>query len=506
MFGEILSYIYSGTLHVSLDKVQPLYQAADLLQLDYVRDTCSKYMVKNMKVERSTCVDLYKFADVYSQDIVRSRCQQWIVRHFTEVASSEEFCSLSVHQLTEVISHDELDVKEETTVWEAVVRWVQHSKEDRQHHLPSILPHVRFNLLTSDDTAAILDHPLVREDPGSSEVIRNVVQKGNPTLKPRHGMFIEMAFLSHRDSDKFLFMNPHEGKYIKCRYEPGDLPEIQALTVTSDNDICILANELEDSRKLSLFKYSHVRNVWEPAGISSVSRWRRWENDMVEERLVEVDRTLYYLVENLEENVVRMRKYIRHRDMWMECSQLELDYCTYDFSAALSCNSHLYFITSTEVHRYDASQNCWCKLSSPEPPPDINTAVAMGTEIFWTDLDFNQIIVYDTESDQWQKLQGWQKPGNLDIGSRNYSHLFVMENQLHILLSCTTDKKGDWQRCTNSKDIEEDKYSLYLVYVYDRPADTWRQLKADLPNDITSYSGHIPHCLMPRIYPPYLKG
>ncbi|XP_078573058.1 kelch-like protein 40a [Branchiostoma floridae x Branchiostoma japonicum] len=48
IFGVILSYIYSGTLHVSLDKVQPLYQAADLLQLDYVRDTCSSYMAAGM--------------------------------------------------------------------------------------------------------------------------------------------------------------------------------------------------------------------------------------------------------------------------------------------------------------------------------------------------------------------------------------------------------------------------------------------------------------------------
>ncbi|XP_078661583.1 kelch-like protein 18 [Branchiostoma floridae x Branchiostoma belcheri] len=161
MFEEILRYIYSGALHVSLDRVQHLYQAADLLQLDFVRDTCSSYMA--MSVEHSTCVDLYKFADVFSVDIVLKRCRQWICRHFAKVSSSEEFCSLSVDQLTEIISHDELDVKEETRVWEAVVRWVQHSREDRLHHLPSILPHIRFNLLTSDDMAAILDHPLVRE-------------------------------------------------------------------------------------------------------------------------------------------------------------------------------------------------------------------------------------------------------------------------------------------------------------------------------------------------------
>ncbi|XP_078572252.1 kelch-like protein 12 isoform X2 [Branchiostoma floridae x Branchiostoma japonicum] len=183
IFGEILSYIYSGTLHVSLDKVQPLYQAADLLQLDYMSETCSSYMVKNMKVECSNCVDLFNFADVFSLDIVRNRCLQCLHVNFAKVALSEEFCSLSVNQLTEIISHDELDVKEETTVWEAVVRWVQHSREDRLHHLPSILPHIRFNLLTPDDTAAILEHPLVKEHPGSS-TIRNVRRRA-PLHKPQ---------------------------------------------------------------------------------------------------------------------------------------------------------------------------------------------------------------------------------------------------------------------------------------------------------------------------------
>eukprot|EP00058_Branchiostoma_floridae_P011046 XP_002596534.1 hypothetical protein BRAFLDRAFT_96424 [Branchiostoma floridae] len=192
MFGEILSYIYSGTLHVSMDTVQLLYQAADLLQLDYVRDTCSNYMAMN--VERSTCVDLYMFADVFSVNVVRKACLQEIVRHFSELASSKEFCSLSVNQLTEIISNDELDVKEETIVWEAVVRWVQHSREDRLHHLPSILPHIRFNLLTSDDTAAILDHPLVREDAGSFKVIRKVVNDIS-YLRKRfgHTIIINMA-------------------------------------------------------------------------------------------------------------------------------------------------------------------------------------------------------------------------------------------------------------------------------------------------------------------------
>ncbi|XP_019622486.1 PREDICTED: kelch repeat and BTB domain-containing protein 2-like isoform X1 [Branchiostoma belcheri] len=251
MFGEILRYIYSGTLHVSLDRVQHLYQAADLLHLDYVRDTCSSYMAVN--VERSTCVELYKFADAFAVDIVLDRCLQCICRHFAKpkVSISEEFCSLSVDQLTEIISQDELEVKEETRVWEAVVRWVQHSREDRLQHLPSVLPHIRFTLLTSDAMAAILEHPLVREDPGISKVIRNEVQTETSTQKTRVGMDTqEMALLFGSSKREMLCMNPRVRRYISCGY-PADLPPVVTMTVTSDNDIYILAGH--SHAELSLF-------------------------------------------------------------------------------------------------------------------------------------------------------------------------------------------------------------------------------------------------------------
>ncbi|XP_078571566.1 kelch-like protein 12 [Branchiostoma floridae x Branchiostoma japonicum] len=299
IFREILSYLYSGTLQVALDKVQPLYQAADLLQLNYVRDTCSSYMAMN--VECFNCVDLYKFADVFSLKAVQLAVQQ--------------ACSLSVNQLTEIISHDELDVKHETTVWEAVARWVQHSREDRLHHLPSILPHIRFSLLTSDDTAAILDHPLVREDPVSSGVIRNVVQKGNPNPEPRQGMFQEVALLPNRawGANEILFMNPREGKYISCSYKLEDLPLASAMTVTSDNDICILETEKsEDGVIVFLYKYNHAENKWEEEGGPPIIREPENEFMFYKELLFEVDETLYDLLVDDGRPLMQMRKYRKY--------------------------------------------------------------------------------------------------------------------------------------------------------------------------------------------------
>ncbi|XP_078572521.1 kelch repeat and BTB domain-containing protein 2-like [Branchiostoma floridae x Branchiostoma japonicum] len=501
MFGEILSYIYSGTLHVSLDKVQPLYQAADLLQLDYVRDTCSSYMAMN--VECSTCVDLYKFADVFSVDKVQKACLQLIHRNFVEVSSCDEFCSLSVNQLTEIISHDELDVKEETTVWEAVVRWVQHSREDRLQHLPSILPYIRFNLLTSDDTAAILDHPLVKEDAGSFDVVRSVVQKGQTKVNPRLGMTMEMVLL-YSDipgSNELIFMNPQKGKYISCTYEPEDLPRFTDMTVTSDKDIYILQTEKSgDKDQLSLFKYNHAENVWKQEGVSFVSKGH--EDD--EQYLVEVDGILYYITFNPEDDrlLLKMRKYNSHTNQWQECSQLQLETMNdtistiYYQNAVLSCGPNLYFLISEEMHCYDPSEDRWSRRSPPSMFPELITAVAMGTEIFCTDAGFSVTMVYDTESDCWDELQGWPNPEDIDLQGNfavnTIPKLFVLDNQLHALFTC------GWN--------PQEGYKI-VVYVYDRSADAWIDLKATVPNSKnTEYHAHGPYFPVARMCLPYLRG
>ncbi|XP_078589157.1 kelch repeat and BTB domain-containing protein 2-like [Branchiostoma floridae x Branchiostoma japonicum] len=445
---EILSYIYSGTLHVSLDKVQPLYQAADLLQLDYVRDTCSSYMAMN--VERSTCVDLYKFADVFSVDIVRKDCLQLIHKHFVEVASSEDFCSLSVNQLTEIISHDELDVKEETTVWEAVVRWVQHSREDRLHHLPSILPHIRFNLLTPYNMMTILDHPLAREDPGRSSIKNVVKEASNINMKRRVGMdTLEMALIFTERTKEMLWMNPGEGKYISCRY--NIFPVVG--TVTSDNDIYVLAKE--SSKKHALFKYHHIKNKWERK--SSV-RTIDTEDGPPYNYLMEVDGQLFYLI---AASIVVLKKYNQHTNKWHNCSTPQ-HIRWMPWTVAVSCNQHIYFFTPREIHCYDPREDHWCKKTQSdysEHSYHIDNAVAMGTEIFCTGRDLDKTWVYNTEADSWHELPGWQYT---DQEIENTT-LFVLQNKLHAVVDGWMGEGPESRR-------------LKRVFVYDRSERVWREL------------------------------
>ncbi|XP_078597460.1 kelch repeat and BTB domain-containing protein 8-like [Branchiostoma floridae x Branchiostoma japonicum] len=461
-FQAILSYIYSGTLHVSLDKVQPLYQAADLLQLDYVRNACRIYMVMN--VDRSTCVDMYRFADFFSMVAVRNRSLQCICRFFSEVSHTKEFYSLSVKQLTEMISHDKLDVKVETTVWEAVVRWVQHSREDRLHHLPSILPHIRFNLLTSDDTAAISEHPLVNEDPGSSE-LRNLEQRSRTSnLKRRIGMDAEEMVLQFRtvetspDTIEMLCVNPRSGKYIRYSY---NLPEVRSATVTSNNDIYILV--LESYSQLSLLQYNHVENLWEQ--MSSMHRTITEQPcEMIFEDLVEVNGYLYYLAFSWARTKgvsMVMKKYQWFTNLWQDCSKPDHDGLA--SGVALSCGKHLYLFSNTEIHRYDPSQDVWCKRTPLRTIPNLFSAVAIGTEIFCTDMTFRRTVVYDVEADSWREIPGF--PEQNQTISKGFPILCAHEGQLHAMIDLYND----------------DDTSHTHAYVYDRSVGVWSDLQVTLP-------------------------
>ncbi|KAI8511027.1 hypothetical protein Bbelb_119430 [Branchiostoma belcheri] len=467
VFEEILSYIYSGTLQVSLDSVQHLYHAADLLQLDYVRDTCSSYMVRN--VERSNCVDLYKFADVFSVKTVMKACLQSIARNFTEIASSEEFCSLSVDQLTEIISHEELDVKEETRVWEAVVRWVQHNKEDRLQHLPSILPHIRFNLLTPYNMVTILDHPLVREDPGRS-AIRNVVKDAS-NQKGRLGAdTLEMALLFPEGSTEMLWMNPGEDKYIKCQYGLYPL----AGTVTRDNDIYILAEE--SHRNCVLFKYNHVQNNWER--MSKVPRVVG--SDRLNDYLLEINGDLFYLL--VVSSKLVLKEYDHLTNEWYDCSRPEHD-GRLGFNTAVSCNDRIYLFTQTELHSYDPREDQWCRKAPSDYISQVDNAVTIGTEIFCTNVNFEKTLVYDTEADSWSELSGWQDTTH----SIENITVFVLKNKLHAVVDS----------------FNEEIENILLVFVYDRVEDVWSEL-----DTLPASDWDMDHPMFPvaRMYLPHLNA
>jgi hypothetical protein len=70
------------------------------------------------------------------------------MRHFVEVSQhSEELLELPVEELQAIFGAEELNVKNESIVWECVLRWIDHDTDNRKGHIVDLLMNIRLGLL-----------------------------------------------------------------------------------------------------------------------------------------------------------------------------------------------------------------------------------------------------------------------------------------------------------------------------------------------------------------------
>ena len=72
------------------------------------------------------------------------------MEHFTDIASkSNEMLMMSDEAMVEIISSDDLNVKNEEIVFECIIRWIQHDMDKRKQHIAKLLRCIRLGLLST---------------------------------------------------------------------------------------------------------------------------------------------------------------------------------------------------------------------------------------------------------------------------------------------------------------------------------------------------------------------
>ncbi|VDN01091.1 unnamed protein product [Thelazia callipaeda] len=145
---ELVDYLYSGQLLISVRNVQNLLTAASLLQLICVRDACSRFLLEQL--DPSNCLGIEQFAITHSCTQLAHSATTFVQQHFSQLVKYDEFLALSKDEVIRIISLDQLTTTGEDKVYEAVVRWVMHDLENRKSAFPEILSHVRLSLLPRD--------------------------------------------------------------------------------------------------------------------------------------------------------------------------------------------------------------------------------------------------------------------------------------------------------------------------------------------------------------------
>ncbi|XP_034403148.1 kelch-like protein 10 [Cyclopterus lumpus] len=148
MMRLIIEFAYTGTVSVTAENVQELLLAADQLNVMDVVQTCCDFLGEQLCTEN--CIGIFRVTDVVFSAELQHRAYRYMVDHFEEVAHHEEFLHLSLQQLIDILERDDLNVRNESVAFEAVLRWIDHVPEERKAHVAVLLSKVRLALTTLD--------------------------------------------------------------------------------------------------------------------------------------------------------------------------------------------------------------------------------------------------------------------------------------------------------------------------------------------------------------------
>ncbi|XP_060882487.1 kelch-like protein 20 [Labrus mixtus] len=145
MIGMLVSYAYTSEVYISKANVQALLAAANLLDVMAVREACCRFMESQM--DEMNCVGIHCFAEAHSCRRLENSSMGYILEHFSSVYQQEEFLSLCVDKLTEILASDHLNVLKEEVVFEAAMLWLNKCSS-RKQSFEKVLEHIRLPLIS----------------------------------------------------------------------------------------------------------------------------------------------------------------------------------------------------------------------------------------------------------------------------------------------------------------------------------------------------------------------
>lgn len=203
--GWLMYFIYTGKVRVTELTVCQLLPAATMFQITNVVDACCAFLERQLVP--SNAIGIADFADQHGCATLKQKAHQFIERHFTQVCREEEFLQLSAVKLIALIKKDELNVREEQEVYNAVLTWVKYDEDNRYPKMEHILYAVRCQYLTPNflrdqmkNCAVLKKVPACREY--LAKIFKDLTLHKKPVVKERRPntpriIYIAGGYLRH---------------------------------------------------------------------------------------------------------------------------------------------------------------------------------------------------------------------------------------------------------------------------------------------------------------------
>ena len=146
IFEDILSYMYSGKITLTIENVEELLHSSSFLMMQALREFCEDFLIEELSI--LNCLGIREIASKYSCDGLFSKADRLLQHEFLDIVKTEEFSLLSNRELCSILSKDELEINKEDEILQSLLHWIDRSPRNRVKSFSKLLQEVRMQFLS----------------------------------------------------------------------------------------------------------------------------------------------------------------------------------------------------------------------------------------------------------------------------------------------------------------------------------------------------------------------
>ncbi|XP_048397549.1 kelch-like protein 30 [Stegostoma tigrinum] len=464
---SLIEFAYTGKLTINQQNVESLTQTSNLLQFSSVQKVCSRYL--QHQIDSTNCLGIYELGEMYGCPEVTAKARSFLLENFEAVSQSEEFLLLGSERLLGYLGAELLQIQEEQSLVQALLRWIRHDEAQRSSLLPELFELVHLPLLSVEYLRdQLLPDKLIQECEScrkriegfhsKTETEGSVWQRHDPSLKKLQEVLVVVGGRAMDDSDDDQMLSQNCGFYnIKTNHWSilPDFPDHYkwGFSVTSlNNDVYVTGgsrgSKTDAWSTTQSWKFHSKEGVWKPIAPMLKPRTNHATTALNGE---------LYAVGGTTLNVVEVERYDPYNDSWATVDPM-VKYVT-NFTVT-GCVGKLYVIGSCAakynvltLQCYNPVTDNWSVIASPFIPKYLSApcCVSVDAVIYLIGDNTKKVYAYDSEANMWQKVQLLHK-------LHENGGMVVIAGKIYVT-------GGHW------KGMEGD-YSVELE-VYDCAKDVW---------------------------------
>ncbi|XP_041354540.1 kelch-like protein 8 [Gigantopelta aegis] len=144
-FQDIIKMYFCKINIVTEDNCMQVLDAAEMMQLDYIKQLCNSYLQKGLVLTSENCLSWWRLLKLYNFLDLSEQAFCYLTKHFTNFIATENVIQLSKAELLEIISKHDLDC-EEDSVMKCSLKWIETNNPDPDD-IRAIFENVRLEIV-----------------------------------------------------------------------------------------------------------------------------------------------------------------------------------------------------------------------------------------------------------------------------------------------------------------------------------------------------------------------